>query len=218
MIMFVPKFEIMDYHHIVLAHRIFVSLFLLHYVVKLGLLLANKSTTLANYAVKTKIVEMILSVLFLGTGIYLVANGPSLHILQKIKIVCVFASIPLAIIGFKKGNKMLAILSILLLVASYGLAEVAKKKMNTVDVAVVSDSTVAAEDKSKVLYSQMCERCHGAAGDALIAGAKNLQESMLSNEDAAAIIKNGKNTMPAFNTLTDDQVTALVNYSQSLKP
>ncbi len=206
----------MDYHHIVLAHRIFVSLFLLHYVVKLGLLLSNKSTTLASYSAKTKIVEMILSVLFLGSGVYLVAQGPSLHILQIIKLACVFASIPLAIIGFKKGNKMLAILSIALLMASYGLAEVAKKKMNTV--AVVTDPNIAAEDQGKVLYTQMCERCHGAAGDAMIAGAKNLQESILSNDDAAAIIKNGKNTMPAFNTITDDQVTALVKYSKSLKP
>lgn len=208
----------MDYHHIVLAHRIFVSLFLLHYVVKLGLLLANKSTALTSYTAKTKVLEMILSVLFLGSGVYLIANGPSLHTLQIIKIACVFASIPLAIIGFKKGNKALATLSILLLVASYGLAEVAKKKMKTVDVAAVTDSNMAAEDQGKVLYTQMCERCHGAAGDAMIAGAKNLQESMLSNQEAAAIIKNGQNTMPAFNTLTDDQVTALVNYSQSLKP
>jgi hypothetical protein len=55
----------MDYHKIVLFHRIVVSLFLLHYVVKLALLLLKKSDLLATYTAKTKVVEMIVSALFL---------------------------------------------------------------------------------------------------------------------------------------------------------
>jgi mono/diheme cytochrome c family protein len=208
----------MEYSKIVLAHRILVSLFLLHYVIKLILLLINKKEVLGSYTKATKVPEMAISALFLITGFYLVFVGPALHTLQTIKIVFVLASIPIAVIGFKKANKALAILSVVLLLAAYGLAEVAKKKMRT---AVVDTTAIADEanplEVGKVVYDQQCSRCHGEKGDAEIAGAKNLRLSVLSDEEAAAIITKGKGTMPAFESLTESQSSALVQYINTFK-
>ena len=199
----------MEYSKIVLAHRILVSLFLLHYVIKLALLLLNRKENLGAYTKITKVPEMIISALFLITGGYLVFAGPALHMLQTIKILCVFASIPIAIIGFKKSNKMLAVLSVILLLAAYGLAEVAKKKMRTATV----ETTATAE----VVYTEQCSRCHGEAGDAEIAGAKNLKLSQLTDEQAKEIILKGKTTMPAFESLTEEQTNAVIQYINTFK-
>ncbi len=199
----------MEYHKIVLIHRIVVSLFLLHYVVKGYFLISDKPDTLAGYVAKTKIAEMILSVLFLGTGIYLAVTGPTLSTIQIIKISCVVASIPLAIIGFKRGNKALAMLSILLLLSAYGLAEMNKAANKKVD----------PNASAQQVFNEKCARCHGAGGDELKEGAKNLKLTQMNDEQLKVIIKDGKpgTQMSGFNTLTDEQLNGLVSYIKSLK-
>jgi mono/diheme cytochrome c family protein len=205
----------MDYAKIVLLHRIAVSLFLFHYMWKGYLLASDKKDTLTGYVAKTKVAEMILSFLFLATGIYLVVAGPALTMLQYIKIAMVLASIPLAVIGFKKGNKALALLAVLLLFLSYGLAEMNKKRATKGKV----DTTIAATpvEAGKLIYQDKCTRCHGDGGDANLAGAKNLKLTALSDEQQKAIIKGGNAGMPAFGDLTDEQLDGLVAYLKTLK-
>jgi mono/diheme cytochrome c family protein len=206
----------MEYHKIVLAHRILVSLFLLHYVVKGILLLINQHTGLEKYSKITKVHEMILSVLFLASGVYLLIYGSNLNFLQYIKIACVLTSIPIAVIGFKKKKKFLAVLSIFLLIAAYGLAEVAKKKQRTQTVDTESIDIDTA-DQGKIVYNQLCIRCHGDNGDAMIAGAKNLKISTLSSVEISTIIMKGQGGMPAFENLSESQLKAVVQYTESLK-
>ena len=205
----------MEYHQIVVLHRIAVTLFLLHYVVKGYFLLADKKETLAGYTAKTKIAEMILSVLFLATGIYLAFEGPALSSLQIIKFVLVFASIPLAIIGFKRGKKPLAIIAILFLIAAYGLAEMNKAKNRKLT--LETDSSISADPK--IIYNENCVRCHGDHGDAMIGGAKNLKLTQLTDEQMKDIIKNGRpgTQMVGYKALTDDQLNGLVSYIETLK-
>jgi cytochrome c5 len=205
----------MDYHKIVLFHRIVVSLFLLHYVVKLALLLLKKTDLLATYTAKTKVVEMIVSALFLLTGVYLIATGPALITLQWIKIAVVLASIPMAIIGFKKGNVILAVLSVLFILGAYGMAEVAKKKRNQVKTEDLS--ALADKEKGQAIYMQSCTSCHGPAGDAMIGDAKNLRESKMDEVQMSTIIKNGNAGMPPFKDITDEDLKLLVSYVQTLK-
>ena len=211
----------MDYHKIVLIHSIVVFLFLLHYVVKGYFLIGDKKDTLEGYTAKTKIAEMILSVLFLGTGIYLAIAGPALSVLQWVKIAMVFASIPLAVIGFKKANKMLAILSIVLLLGAYGLAEMNKAKNRKAKEATIDTTTLAGDPIAvgKAIYVAQCTSCHGEGGDAMIAGAKNLKLTQLTDDQQKDIIKNGKpgTGMAAFSALTDDQLNGLVAYIKTLK-
>ena len=210
----------MEYHKIVLIHRIVVSLFLLHYVWKGFLLLSDKKDTLAGYTAKTRIAEMILALLFLASGIYLIFKGPALSVLMYVKVGLVFASIPLAIIGFKRGKKPLAIIAILFLVASYGLAEMNKAKFAKADKAPMDTSkAVGPIEIGKVVYIAKCFACHGDKGDAGLAGAKNLRITTLTDDQQKEIIKNGKSGtgISAFPDLTDDQLTGLVAYIKTLK-
>ena len=208
----------MDYHQIVVLHRVVVTLFLLHYVVKTYFLLSDKKETLAGYTAKTRIAEMILAVLFLATGIWLIAKGPSLPLIMWVKIGLVFASIPLAIVGFKRGNKALAILAVVFLIAAYGIAEMNKAKYAKEDKAPVDTSTAAGPVAvGKDVYTVKCVACHGPGGDAGLAGAKNLKITQLSDDDQKQIIKNGKNGMSGFPDLTDDQLSGLVAYIKTLK-
>src|SRR5688500_15497418 len=100
----------MDYKILLETHRVVVLLFLLHYVLKLVLLLTNRSEQLDRYSKAMRIPEMVLSILFLVTGGWMMIAGDAISTLQIIKLVCVFASIPLAVIGFKKRNKALGAL------------------------------------------------------------------------------------------------------------
>ena len=164
---------------------------------------------------------MILSVLFLATGIYLIAAGPALSVLMYIKIALVFASIPLAIIGFKRAKKPLAIVAILFLIAAYGLAEVNKKQYARADKAPVDTSAMASDPiaTGKAVYTAKCVACHGTGGDAGLAGAKNLKITQLTDDQQKDAIKHGiPNTgMSAFPDLTDDQLNGTVAYIKTLK-
>jgi mono/diheme cytochrome c family protein len=209
----------MEYQKIVLLHRIVVSLFLLHYVWKGYLLLSDKKDTLAGYTAKTRIAEMILAVLFLGTGIYLIAKGPALSVLMWVKIGLVFASIPLAIVGFKKVKKPLAVIAILFLLAAYGLAEMNKAKYAKADKAPIDTSQAKGDPQAigQVVYIAKCTACHGGYGDAGLGGAKNLKITTLTDEQMKDIIKQGKGGMSAFPDLTEEQLSGLVAYIKTLK-
>lgn len=199
----------MDYHLIVLLHRLLVTLFLLHYALKTFLLLGNKTERLAAYVSNTRIAEIIISFGFLVTGIYLAFAGPPISTLQIIKFVCVFSSIPLAIIGFKRNNKALASLAVVLIILAYGLAEMNKAANKRVD------TNASAEQ----IYKDKCSRCHGENGNAGFSNARNLQTTTLNEQQMKDIIRNGvPNTqMSGFPALTDEQVNGLVVYIKNLK-
>ena len=90
------------YKTIFYSHLVSVILFLLIYFIKTVLLLANKNEGLAKFTKTVKVPEMIISTLFLLTGIYMLTQIPEIKTLMIIKIIVVLAAIPLAIIGFKK--------------------------------------------------------------------------------------------------------------------
>lgn len=208
----------MDYHLIVVAHRVFVTAFLLHYVWKTFLLVSNKKDILAAYTAKTRIAEMVVSLCFLLTGFYLIYAGPALSTTMWIKIAMVFASIPIAIIGFKRGIKPMAIVAVLLIVGAYGLAEMNKAKYKKEDKAPVDTTAVAGDPVAvgKEVYTAKCVACHGDAGDAQLGGAKNLKITTLTDDQQKDIILHGKGGMSAF-PLPDDQLNGVIAYLKTLK-
>ncbi len=190
------------------THVLVVTLFLLIYVIKTILLLGNRTDLLQKFSKTFKIPEMIISVLFLITGIYLAMQlpfGGKYDYLFWIKLVMVFASIPVAIIGFKKGNKVLAALSLLLITGSYGLAEVYHKKKGLAD-----NSSIASND-GKALYEANCKLCHGDNGKLGMAGAKDLSASVLDVVGMKEIIIHGKGAMPAA-SVNEEQAQAISEY------
>src|ERR1700749_4533260 len=105
------------------THFAVVTIFFLIYLIKTFLLLANKNEALQSFTKKAKVLEMIVSFLFLATGIYLMFNMAVIPAMLIIKITIVFLSIPLAVVGFKKQNKGLATLAFVLILAAFGLGE-----------------------------------------------------------------------------------------------
>ncbi len=205
------------YKGILQTHLITVILFLVIYVIKTILLLANKNEGLQKFTKSFKVPEMIISTLFLGTGIYLFVNSGTLENFIYIKLCAVAISIPLAIVGFKKGNKAMAVISLVLLFMAYGLAEMHKGRVkkgtyHTVP-ASSNDSLNGAE-----LYMQDCAACHGEKGNAGLSGATDISLSTLDKAQKMELVKQGKGLMPSFSgRLTDEQISALTDYVATLK-
>ncbi|HVA97807.1 MAG TPA: cytochrome c [Bacteroidia bacterium] len=191
------------------THIIVVTIFFLIYLIKTFLLLSNAKEKLASFIKKTKILEMVVSVLFLITGGILLVSLPQINTFMILKLVAIFASIPIAIIGYKKGNKLLATLAFLLIVAAYGLAEMSAKSPS-----VVASTSV----DGKELYTNNCVKCHGTDGKAGVMGAADLSALQADNASIINTIKNGKNSMPAYGgNLSDAQIKALSDYVATLK-
>lgn len=202
------------YTGILHTHYLVVSLFLLIYVIKTVLLLSNKNDLLVKFAKKIKVPEMVISFLFLATGIYLMTQlsfGSKYDYLLWIKLAMVFSSIPLAVIGFKKSNKTLAALSLLLITGSFGLAEVYHKKKG---IANTSDSVSISSTDGKSLYEANCVLCHGGDGKLASSGAKDLSVSVLDLAGIKEIITKGKGAMPAAQ-VNEEQATAISEYVNS---
>lgn len=201
------------YKTIFYTHLVTVNLFLLIYLVKTVMLLANKNDGLAKFTKITKVPEMIISLLFLVTGIYMITEVPVIHMFLIIKIAAVLLSIPLAVIGFKKKNKALAVLAFVLIVAAYGLAEMSKKK----GAEPVSTEAASSVD-GKGIYTVNCERCHGTDGKLGLMGSKDLTVSAMDVATKIELIKNGKGAMTAFGgILSEEQVKAVADYTETLK-
>lgn len=87
-------------------------------------------------------------------------------------------------------------------------------------------SAAFAQDTAADAYTAKCKMCHGAdgAGDtpvgkmSKILPFKDASVVKASDGELSAIIKNGKNKMPAFaDKLTDDQINSLVTYIRTLQ-
>ncbi|MEY4144457.1 MAG: hypothetical protein RLZZ335_309 [Bacteroidota bacterium] len=211
------------------THTLVVSLFLMIYLVKTILLFA-KPTLLEPFSRKTRILEIIVSTLFLLTGVGMALQTPSINvgIWFWVKLIAVFASIPLAVIGFRKANKGLALLSMLLIVYAWGVSETRSPRMKKSDYfgslgpaeALVDVNTERASEQydpvphGKALYTFYCVACHGSDGALGVAGAKNLAHSTLDRDATKSFIRKGKNAMPGFGSdvLTEDELDALVAY------
>lgn len=189
------------------SHTLFVVLFTLIYLIKTILLLSDKEELLEKFKKKTKVAEMIVSFGFLATGVYLISQVPEINKFMIIKLVLVFASIPLAVIGFKKKNKILATLSFFFIVVSFSLAYKSKG-------AKAGEKIVAVNGKE--IFTEKCALCHGDNGKLGMSGAKDLTVTQLPHAGIVEIITNGKNTMASYKeTLTPEQIDAVASYIET---
>ncbi len=199
------------------THVLTVVLFLLIYLIKTVLLLSNKHNILDTFSQKLKVPEMVISFLFLATGIYLWINSGALDTWFYFKLIAVFASIPLAIIGFKKKKKAFAVISILLLVYAYGVSETKSYYFKKPDIQAQLEGTDN-EFLGKSIYESQCISCHGPTGQSRMSGSNDLSISEMSMDEVINIIKKGKNTMPAYERmLTEEQTKAVADYVISLR-
>lgn len=195
-------------------HKAAVIIFLLIYLLKLIGLLAGSQAMRNFFARKgMRITEMVISVLFLATGVYLFMQLPPERIdtLLIVKITLVLLSIPIAVIGFKRGNKGLAILSVLFLFGAYGMAEMHKKNPG-----VTGEDVHAASSGVDMFKAANCATCHGMDGKARIAGAKDLTKSVMTDEQILVLLDKGRNMMPSYKRLSAAEKKLLIDYVHTL--
>lgn len=200
------------------THYLVVTLFFILYVIKTVLLLSNRLDVLTSFTRKTRIFEMIVSTLFLITGIYLATKlpyGGKYDYLFYMKLVMIAAAIPVAIIGFKRQNKILAALSLLLITASYGTAEAYAKRKGIRR----SESAAAAstENSARALYETNCSLCHGGDGKLGAAGAKDLSATAMNANGIVDVILHGKGNMSPVRVSEQEAETIAAFVEQELK-
>jgi uncharacterized membrane protein SirB2 len=199
-------------------HIVVVQLFVLLYLIKTVLLFANKDALL-KFSRATRLLEMVISTLFLASGVWLFVMLGAIKMLQIVKLICVFASIPLAVIGFKKMNKALALLSFVLLVGAYGLAEMAKDKPYISNNVVIEGNAGEAAKLNARTFIANCAMCHGQDGRKMYRDAINLTLSAASDGRVDSLIRWGsKGKMPAFSgTLSEEEIKAAEAYVMTLR-
>lgn len=202
------------------THTLAVMLFLILYLIKTTLLMFDKKEWLQKFSKKMKVPEIIISTLFLLTGIYLTVNSGNIGPWFYVKMIAVFSSIPLAIIAFKRMNKSLALIAIMFLIYAYGISET-KSPTFKQDSLAGKFNTVSPTELGRTIFeskSANCTTCHGTDGKLGISGAKNLTLSTKNLEEKIDIITNGKNMMmPYKNLLTADQIKTVAEYVETLK-
>jgi mono/diheme cytochrome c family protein len=159
---------------------------------------------------------MIVSTLFLATGIFLAANSGNNGTWLWVKIGAIALSIPIAVVAFKGQKKGLALLSLLLIVYAYGVSETKSPnfKKNKPEILANGERIAVGTD----VYTKMCQQCHGVDGKAGLSGAKDLTISMLSRDEKVMIITHGKNAMSSYEkSLSAEQIEAVVDYIETLK-
>lgn len=200
--------------NILLIHKISVWLFITIYLVKTILLFTNNKEGLTRFSKMVKVQEMIVSTLFLLTGIYMFYLIGAVKPLQIIKIIAVLAAIPLAVVAYKKYNKGLAAAAFFLILMAYGLAEMSRKQSAIGQVQPLATGPV----DGKLIFENNCVLCHGADGAKEYNGAANLHTSMLDKNNIISIVTNGKNTMmPYKELLSAEEIEAVSTYIITLR-
>ena len=208
----------MNSNLLVTTHLIVVNLFLLIYLVKTILIFTSVSS-LEKFTKVIRVPEMIISTLFLVTGVWLFVILGAIKTVHIIKLACVMISIPVAIVGFKKQKKALALLSFLLIVCAYGLAEMAKDKPFIPNKVVMNGANEDPSLQGIKTYAANCAMCHGLDGKKMYHNAVDLSTSSLDATLVPIFIKDGsKRKMPAFaGTLSEEEINSVSAYVLTLR-
>ncbi|HET8858607.1 cytochrome c [Marivirga sp.] len=215
------------------THVLVVTLFLLFLLFKTILLLVNKKELLTTVRTKFKMVDPILGVLMLATGGYLLSlYGSTAPTYLWVKLVIVIIIIPIGIVAFKKENKAMAIIALLLTFYIYGASEVgsltfSKEEASTTtenNPAQYAEEVMITGDKVQLIktgeeiYLAECKKCHGVDGKKGLFKAPDLSKSKLGLYERIAWIKKGKGVMPAYaDELRNTEIEAVALYLDKLK-
>ncbi len=205
------------------THKLSVILFLFIYLLKLTFLLLNQRRRLERFNQWIKIPEMIISTIFLLTGVGMLFQIGRTSLWLYVKIGVVFLSIPIAVMGFRKFNKGLSILAVFLIVCAYGLAEMQQKMITKGPIAesiVLNPSSPNYDIQAhgEALFLANCTTCHGKDGKLNLSGAKDLAQSKLEDSEIKYLLRNGKNAMPPYDHVYDDtEIQALTVYVKTFR-
>lgn len=206
------------------THKTVVILFILIYLIKTILLVTGRKESLKNFSGKIKIIEIVISSLFLITGVWLLLTTSEIRPLFIGKLALVVIAVPLAVIGFSKEKKAMGVLAFLLIISAYGLAEMNKtsmlKRLELPNDIIVDASSPDYDmiSHGKALYNTQCVVCHGENGNLRMSGAKDMTVSVMTREEVIQRINAGKLTMPSYEDhFTDYEKRAISEYVLTLR-
>jgi mono/diheme cytochrome c family protein len=199
---------------IVLIHIIFAIIFLLIFGSKIILMMTSQEELLEKLNKVTKVPNMIVGTVFLVTGIYLLVKigmgnlGGWFHL----KLGLILVALPLGIIGMKKKSKIAGIISLILFVYVYALAETKSPDLN------IGSSSGGVEVVGEKIYKKKCRICHGNDGDKGFSDATALSTSIIERDAMLAMIRKGKNAMPAFEEkLSEQEMSDVADFVLTLR-
>lgn len=190
-----------------------VTLFVLTTLIKTILLFVNEGR-FDSYRKKTKVIEMVITMIFLVTGLVMIGmRSAGFNNAIWIKLIIVFASIPLLIVGYKKKNKILALVGTAAFIISFGLAERSKRLYKEVHF----EPTIA--NYGGEMYNANCATCHGETGASGLDGAADLSKGEYEVFQVRDVILNGSSAgkMKPFSTLDSTEASAIAEYVMTLK-
>jgi uncharacterized membrane protein SirB2 len=227
--------------YFILKTHIAVNIFyLVFFGTKTVMLFMNKTEALAKLRAKTKIVDIIAGTLILATGIYLLTLQDPIKTWLIVKIILVLTAIPLGIVGISKSNKLLAGLSLFILIYVYGVSEtksltMKKEKIKVASIVVdssaasgetpisesdtiIKENTTAQLENTKAIYAQTCKQCHGEDGALARFGAPNLQVTPLSKVQITEVITKGRGAMVGYEgQLSEAEIASLADLVLTFK-
>ena len=115
----------------------------------------------------------------------------------------------------------MAVLSLLLIIGAYGLAEMNKMRVEkqTVDTSLsnTADPNYDIVKHGESVYTAYCQSCHGTGGTNG-AGGVDLTISQLSHDAKIERVKVGASSMSGFkDVLNEQEINAVVAYVETLK-
>ncbi len=169
----------------------------------------------------TMMPKRITEVLMLVTGIFLFTQSSAKEeVWLWVKVGLLFVSIGVSIVGMNQKNGMLLLLSSLILIYIFGVAETRsltfQSQKNKIEDARKS-KTLPSDIQGQKLYTVLCLQCHGADGKLGVGGAKDLGASTMADADMKSLIRQGKGLMAAFPNLSHKEVEDLVFYAKTLR-
>jgi cytochrome c553 len=206
------------------THVTAVLLYLIIFLIKVIYLLADKQDALQKFRAKTKIVgEMVLPTIFLLTGFYLAAKSPYAgQAWFLLKMILLVAALVLGIITFRRNNKALGIITLLIFIYMFALSytkSIGTSKNDKSPAQNESDVASNPVEHGKSLYiSTACTNCHGTDGALGMAGAADLRKSTLNDEEIENTIANGRANMKAYkNELSPTEINDLAAYIKTFR-
>ena len=206
-----------------LIHRLAVTFYLGYYGLKVFMVLVNRREQLAKFKKKTLVLEIALPLIFIATGVMMISASPLYEYAGSwftIKMVLLVLGIATGIIGVKKFNKVLVIVSILAFLGIYGYTEAMKEKNKRGELSteISAENIIQAEQTSlemdgSLIYNKLCVTCHGKDGKKGLAGAFDLSISTLNQIERIDIITDGKESMAAYkDQLTEEQIENVADF------
>ncbi|MFT6814691.1 MAG: putative membrane protein SirB2 [Sphingobacteriales bacterium] len=199
------------------------TMFLVFLMLKLVFLYMDKNLN----SKLLKIADMAISLIFLVTGVYLLAElgfknlGGWFHL----KFTLIIVGIPMTIVAFRKRVKSLATIGTFLFIYVYALSENKDPSLGLMEKTYSDEEVYNPESAGydlmlhgERIYYKECALCHGGNGDKGLSEAAFLSTSLMEDAKIDLMVSKGTGAMPAFeHRLDPKEIFAVREFIKTLR-